>query len=261
MSPAGDPRLRREAEFHDHLFQRGGREGLGAVNRLQGAARRDLDRRIREAVPADVVLELGVGRRSRFEDPALRGHGAAVAVDVSEVAVGRASAVTGGEVSFLRADAQRLPLRDRSVDVCVGSSIVHHLDVAVAAREIARVLRHDGRALLLEPRAGSPLLRLFRRLTPSLRSADERPLEPGHVAEIARWFRHVEITDHALTTQVVAPVLRWGRGVRLVDVLDRLDRALLRRFPVLGRWAWITVLDLRGPVDRHLPGPVGRRTS
>jgi SAM-dependent methyltransferase len=52
----------------------------------------------------------------------------------------------------LAADACRLPLRTRAVDNLVCTDVVHHLPDPVAfLREAARVLRPDGRLLMLEP--------------------------------------------------------------------------------------------------------------
>lgn len=240
-------RLAREAEFHDSLFARGGREWLGGVNRLQAPARDLLDRRLRGGPEPGVVVEVGVGRVSRLADPEVRRGALGVALDISQVGLRRAASAAGSDVAFVRADAQRLPLRSGAVDLIVGTSIVHHLDVATTAGEMARALRADGRVLLLEPRVGSPLLRVFRRFTPGLRSADEHPLSPRDIATLRERFASSQVDDFALTSLVAAPLLRRGVGGALAAALGRLDRLVLRLVPALSRWAWIAVIELARP--------------
>jgi SAM-dependent methyltransferase len=193
------------------------------------------------------VVEVGVGRVSRLANPEVRRGALGVALDISQVGLRRAAAAAGPDVAFVRADAQRLPFRSGGVDLIVGTSIVHHLDVAATAAEMARSLSADGRVLLLEPRVGSPLLRVFRRFTPGLRSADEHPLSPCDIATLREWFTASKVEDFALTSLAVAPLLRKGDGDALAAALGRLDRVVLRLAPVLGRWAWIAVIELTRP--------------
>jgi ubiquinone/menaquinone biosynthesis C-methylase UbiE len=61
-----------------------------------------------------------------------------------------------GRFSLLRADALRLPLKDESVDVVTGHSLLYLLEESVLAlREAFRVLRPGGYVSFLEPRAGN----------------------------------------------------------------------------------------------------------
>lgn len=73
-------------------------------------------------------------------------------------------------------DAHELSFDDNMFDLVLGRGILHHLDIDRALSELERVLKPGGRAVLLEPLAGNPLLKLFRVLTPAARTADERPL-------------------------------------------------------------------------------------
>ena len=63
----------------------------------------------------------------------------------------------------LAADACRLPLRAGSVDNLACTDVVHHLPDPVAfLREAARVLRPDGRLLMLEPFISAASYPVFR---------------------------------------------------------------------------------------------------
>ncbi|GAA4846029.1 class I SAM-dependent methyltransferase [Actinomycetospora corticicola] len=121
-----------------------------------------------------VVLEAGVGE----------GYGAALLAGVAERVIGleleEATAVHVRRrygLDVVRADLQRLPLPDASVDVVVNLQVIEHLwDQPGFLRECARVLRPGGRLHCSTPN----------RLTFSPGNAlDDRPLNPFHTRELA----------------------------------------------------------------------------
>jgi arsenite methyltransferase len=91
--------------------------------------------------------------------------GLALGVDISEPMLARAvRAEAGPQVGFLRADAQRLPLRDQTVDAAVSIAVLQLIpDPAAALSEIARVLRPGGRLAVMVPTVGRAA-RLWRML-------------------------------------------------------------------------------------------------
>lgn len=88
--------------------------------------------------------------------------GLALGVDISEPMLTRAvRAEAGPNVGFIRADAQRLPLQDESVDAVVSVAMLQLIpDPTVALAEMVRVLRPGRRMAVMVPTAG-PLARLI----------------------------------------------------------------------------------------------------
>jgi arsenite methyltransferase len=82
--------------------------------------------------------------------------GLALGVDISLPMLARAvRAEAGPQVGFLRADAQRLPLRDHTVDAAVSIAVLQLIPDPVATlSEIARVLRPGGRLAVMVPTVG-----------------------------------------------------------------------------------------------------------
>jgi arsenite methyltransferase len=82
--------------------------------------------------------------------------GLALGVDISVPMLARAvRAEAGPQVGFLRADAQRLPLRDQTVDAAVSIAVLQLIPDPVATlSEIARVLRPGGRLAVMVPTVG-----------------------------------------------------------------------------------------------------------
>ena len=91
----------------------------------------------------------GDGRLARW---LVKRGAVALAVDPGAEAVGRAALQTG--VRAVRAAAERLPLRDASLDLALFMNSLHHVPpgaVARAIEEAARALRPGGRLCAIEP--------------------------------------------------------------------------------------------------------------
>jgi arsenite methyltransferase len=108
--------------------------------------------------PGGIALDVGCGPGSVTASlaRAVGSEGLVLGVDISESMLARAvRAEFGPQVAFLRADAQRLPLRDQTVDAVVCLAVLQLVPDPVAAlAEIARVLRPGGRLALMVPTAG-----------------------------------------------------------------------------------------------------------
>jgi SAM-dependent methyltransferase len=108
--------------------------------------------------PGGIALDVGSGPGSVTASLARAAgpDGLALGVDISEPMLARAvRAEASPQVGFLRADAQRLPLRDQTVDAVVSTAVLQLIPDPVAAlAEIARVLRPGGRLAVMVPSAG-----------------------------------------------------------------------------------------------------------
>lgn len=195
------------------------------------------------------VLEYGCGAGSSAF--LLAELGARVTgIDLSGVRIERArdeAARLGLDVTFAVMNAEQLHFPDGSFDLICGSGILHHLELDLAFRELARTLRADGRGVFLEPLGHNPVINLYRRLTPGLRTPDEHPLVMGDFALASRHFRRVETYFFHLTSLMAVPFRRFGFFGRLVGGLEGVDRRLFERVPACRRFAWMTVIVLSGP--------------
>ncbi len=133
-----------------------------------------------EPLADDVVLDPMCGAGTILRERADAGRAALMLggdLDADAVEAARTNARRSARV--LRWDATRLPLPDRSIDVVISNppygrrhGEIRGLDrlYARSTREMARVLRPDGRCVLL---TGEPDL-LFRALSPALRIVTKR---------------------------------------------------------------------------------------
>ena len=182
-------RLENERRFHDERFGAAAdpRATLSRYYSIYKLNTEFFNERLEGCVPGADVLEFGCARG----DKSLRWARAGArikGIDISGKAVEAANERARAErlpAEFYTMDAEALELLDASFDVVFGEGILHHLDLKKACGEIARVLRapRRGRAIFVEPLGHNPVINLYRKLTPNMRTVDEHPLVRGEDIE------------------------------------------------------------------------------
>ncbi len=198
------------------------------------------------------VLDYGCGRGEVALDLVEHGARSVTGIDIAEESVRHARERAGGlgstQLRFEVMDATSTDFEPGRFDLIVGKSILHHLDVGAALGELARILRPGGMVMLLEPLGHNPAIRLFRRITPSLRTADERPLRSRDLRLCAQFFSQVDLYYFNLLTLPTLLIPRRVPGYfRALRILDWCDRRLLAALPPLGRFAWNVVIVMTEP--------------
>jgi SAM-dependent methyltransferase len=94
------------------------------------------------------VLEVGCGSGSYLRALRQRGHrGTVVGLDLS---IGMLSPARAFAVGVVNADVQALPALDAGVDIVLAPHMLYHVpDMGAAVAELRRVLRPDGRAMVV----------------------------------------------------------------------------------------------------------------
>ena len=201
------------------------------------------------------VLDLGCGNGSNSSILAARG-GRVASMDISPDLLALAEQRVrldgyGDAVTSVCGSAHAIPLPDESVDLVFGAAILHHLDLALTARELHRVLKPGGRAIFQEPIRNSRLLAALRRLIP-YRSPDvspfERPLRQDEIASFAAPFTLRRARSFRLP---LLPLLAAVLPKRMESRLYAWDHALLKRWPGLGYLATIMVFEVEKPTPRR----------
>lgn len=250
MSTTVEDRIEHERAFHDERYRDDPRAAQDKFyNGLE-----ESDGRFQELVagfaPGDRVLELGCGIESLAFGLARRGV-EVVGIDISPVAVEKATAAAAEEglteASFRVMNAEVLEFADDEFDGVIGTAVLHHLDVAQAYAEMARVLRPDGRVVFIEPLGHNPLINAYRRRTPESRTEFEHPLRCEDFGLAQRYFGDVDVETFHLLAILTSPFAgrRWGRPVHAA--LTKVDRFLLGSSERMRWQGWIAVAELRSP--------------
>jgi SAM-dependent methyltransferase len=150
----------------------------------------------------------------------------------------------GTAANFVQADGHRLPFSDKCFDRVWGNAVLHHLDVHVAAMEIARVLRPGGLAVFCEPWGENPLLNWIRGALDypgKQRTSGESPLRQADLNVLGKVFTTIEVFGY----QLLSMVRRVSANKWLVTGAECCDTVLLRVAPSLQNYCRYVVLTLR----------------
>lgn len=179
--------------------------------------------------------------------------GSVVGFDISgeSVATARkalADAGVGDRGEFAVMDGEKLGFPDRSFDVVVVSGVLHHLDVNRAYPELARVLRPGGRILCMEALGYNPVINLYRKRTPHLRTEweAEHILTLREVEKAEKFFGRVEVKYFHLATIAAVVFRKTPIFSPLLRILEAVDSIVLR-IPYLQRMAWQMFFELSEP--------------
>jgi ubiquinone/menaquinone biosynthesis C-methylase UbiE len=262
-------RKRAEADFHDRL--RAGRLeqrwSLAAEARLRGSPDwanfkwYSIERTslaymrgwLSERAPGKRVLDYCCGNGAEAFFLADAGAREVVGIDISEASIAncrRQAAALGlqDRVTFAVMDAENLEFPDAHFDVVAEYGALHHLDLARALPELARVLRPDGAVICAEVLGHNPLIQWYRRATPHLRTPWETRhiLTRRHLRLAERSFARVETRCFHLAALGAVPFRRTAVFSGVLTALEAVDRVLLR-LPWLKWQAWMAVSVLAEP--------------
>lgn len=82
----------------------------------------------------------------------------------------------GGTVHFKTMTAEEMTYKDNFFDFVIMHAALHHCDIEKTSRQIHRVLKPGGKAVLIEDYAYHPLMNLYRRFTPHKHTKHEKAL-------------------------------------------------------------------------------------
>ncbi len=177
--------------------------------------------------PGRRALELGCGTGVFLERVAPCGA-AIVGLDLSAdlLAKARGRVAAAPNVVLNRGNAESLPYADASFDAVYGSSVLHHLSLDRALREVLRVLRPGGQCAFTEPNILNPQVALMFRLGLTKKYFGVSPDEMA----FSRFRAASALRRTGFTQAEVRPFdfLHPATPAGLCDAVDRLGRRLER---------------------------------
>ncbi|HVG18858.1 MAG TPA: methyltransferase domain-containing protein, partial [Blastocatellia bacterium] len=153
-----------------------------------------------------------------------------------------------GNATFRTMDAEAMDFDDESFDLICGMGILHHLDLHKSLSEIARTLRPGGQAIFIEPLGHNPLINLYRKLTPGLRTEDEHPLLIKDLESMESYFHKIEPHYFHFNSIMAVPFRKLPGYAMLLKALDAADRTLFNLLPFSRKYAWQVVVVFSQPI-------------
>lgn len=272
MSPPDREALRRqnESEFHDRWAA-----GIDSAETLVDETFTSITALENQHVLAEFgdvrgkrILDYGCGSAEGGVYFAKQGA-KVVGIDVSAgmlAAARRLAERHGVEIETRLVTGDRINADDDEFDLIYGNGVLHHVTLAHAIPELARVLRPGGKGCFIEPLPYNPVINVYRKIAREVRTPDEKPLTFADIERFRGHFDRVSHREFWLTTLSVflkfylidradpnkerywkkvysdAERVRWFFGP-----LRDLDDRLLRLLPPLGRLCWNTVITVASP--------------
>ncbi len=254
-----DTRKLNEKEYHDKVFADGTRSVVGkyyAVTRKSVRFYRDY---LETHCANKTALEYGCGPESYAFVMARKGT-KVFGIDISETAIEQVKELAqkeeaGKNTSFFVMDAEALNFEAAQFDLICGTGILHHLDLSKAYSELARTLKPDGSAIFVEPLGHNPFIRLYRQLTPKLRTADEHPLLMRDLELCRQYFGGIETRHFHLFSLLAVPFRKMPGFGALLTCFEKLDQLVFKVCPPLRRCSWMVILILSQPKPAGKPSP------
>ena len=180
------------------------------------------------------VLDFGCGYGKDFDDLLLNDN-ELTGIDISELYIRHCTNYCNKnfkdkKCSVFAMDAHDLKFEDETFDLIIGRGILHHLDFNIALKGIKRVLKKDGEAYFQEPLGDNPLLKIFRIITPNLRTKDERPFYKKDLIKLERDF-NIEFKYYGMISFIASIITSpfTGNGNNFfVKLLYSIEKKLLK---------------------------------
>ena len=190
-----------------------------------------------------VFLDYACGNGGNAMQAAKAGASLAIGFDISDVSVhnAQADAKANGidNTFFFQADAENTKLPDRSIDTIVCSGMLHHLDLSYAFPELRRILAPGGKILAIEALDYNPFIKLYRYLTPDMRTEWEKShiLNMSDLKFARRFFDMGEVKFWHVTSYAGAYL------PKMLPVLEAVDN-VLENIPGFRLMSWIFTFEL-----------------
>jgi len=247
-----DNKATREKDWHDKLYETDAKQNSDSRKYYCTfiAISRDTNSIIYKHFDKETTLylEYGCGRGAKLMSiaPLVK---RAIGIDISEVAIQQAKDEIKSNnidnIDFYSMDATNTSFEDKYFDVISGRAILHHLDLKSSLLEIKRILKDDGVAFFLEPMDTNLLIKLYRKLTPKIRTIDEQPFRKQEINLIKSVFENAEIKYYLFLSLLAVPFRNTKFFDMILSVLFTIDKQLLHRYSPFKGLAWCCFIILK----------------
>ena len=172
-----------------------------AAGKIRVERRAQLLVKAAKMVPADIVLELGCGT-GIFTEKIFNLTGSHItALDISPEMI-RIAKEKNILADFTVADATQSGFPDNNFDVVFGSSVLHHLEIREAIKELYRVLKPGGTIYFTEPNLLNPCV-FFLMKVPFIRKLSK--ISPDETAFL-RWKLFKQLKETGFKDIELVPI-------------------------------------------------------
>jgi len=149
---------------------------------------------------------------------------------------------------FLEMDGENMTFKDNSFDLAVEYGALHHVDLEVTLSELSRVLKSEAKMICIEALRHNPLIHLYRKRTPHLRTKweFEHILGVESIEIMRKYFWGVNVKYFHLTSLMLVPIRKTFLFPILLPLFNWIDKILLSN-QYIGKFGWIMAVELSKP--------------
>ncbi len=246
-----ESRLHKEQVFHDQRFS-SGESNRSKAQKFYTVSKHAQDRykeKISNVCKNKSLLDYGCGTGSSSISVAKMGA-KVTGIDISSEGIKVAKERLKSEpyqIDFFVMNAEETDFSKDNFDVIIGAGILHHLNISKAYQEIMRIMKPNGHMIFLEPLGHNPFIKLYRLLTPKMRTEDERPLKEKDLKKLEKYFKDIEIEYFSLFTLLAVPFVNTRYFQTIYRNLINIDKKIFK-FSFFRRNAWISVIHAKIPI-------------
>ncbi|SCC91269.1 putative Methylase involved in ubiquinone/menaquinone biosynthesis [Thiomonas sp. X19] len=242
----------REKKFHDERFGQNvdPRSKLEIFYSITSASDLCFKGLVKKGFPFEgKILEYGCGTGGDFnlyKSLNCRLYG----IDISDEAITKAqnrAEIDKIKAFYVAGDAEATKYESQYFDRVVGLGILHHLNLNRSLAELARITTPEGSCIFSEPLGHNPIINVFRKLTPKLRTPDEHPLRDVDFILMKNYFNQVNINYFYLISLLSFAFKKTRFFDAVYKSLVSLDDKIFKIFPGMGKYAWICIIELKSP--------------
>jgi ubiquinone/menaquinone biosynthesis C-methylase UbiE len=211
------------------------------------------DRLLYSDIKDKTVLDYCCGNGEIGIEMAKQGAREVHGIDISSVAINNATALAQKEnvankCSFQVMDAENMQYADNTFDIIHEYGALHHVNLPVALKETARVLKPNGRLICTEALRHNPFIHAYRKRTMHLRTEweVEHILGVPEIMTGSQYFEKVTIRYFHLAALAAVPLRKKPFFKPFLSFLEKMDDILLK-IPYLQRWGWVAVIEYQFP--------------
>tara|TARA_B100001989_G_scaffold35308_1_gene20944 strand:- start:594 stop:1340 length:747 start_codon:yes stop_codon:yes gene_type:complete len=236
---------KRERDFHDNLHKGEGERFENRFYKALGNMFVDFDQEIQNDCKDKNILDYGCGIGLNTEKYLKYLPKKITGIDISKISLQKArervKLYENQKVEFKQDNCENLSLENESFELVYGTGVLHHLKLDLAIKEIARVLKKDGKIIFVEPLGTNPIINLYRWMTPKARSQDEHPFNEKDFAFMRNYFKDLKIKYYGFLTLIFYPFYGNQSSSKFFNLLSNFDQYLFKsRF--LRKFAWSALI-------------------
>jgi ubiquinone/menaquinone biosynthesis C-methylase UbiE len=196
-----------------------------------------------------VFLDYACGNGMNTIRAAKAGAELAIGLDISDISVKNAQKLAKEEgvldnTYFLQGDCENTGLPSECIDICICSGMLHHLDLSYAFFELRRILRPGGIILCIEALDYNPIIKLYRNITPQMRTEWEK----NHILSykdiiFAERFFDVKDIKHWHLFSIAGAYFPFA-----LQIFNALD-SLFLKLPIIKTLSWMFTFELHKRAD------------